>query len=197
MLAPLLHCTDFFVRFNRSRFYSLFILKHFCPVRKLIWMDKNIFQWRMETSLKDYFIMYYFLEGSWIMNIVNCFCQPVLSTCHNWELFIAHPHRPLCFKKIRTTTPIVFLISSTVVPNYCNHSTAFDPQSFAPFSKFQVSLIDLSQSDIQILYGFQIDNGIRQCIQSSWAEIFKSKFVVHGHYIIFVTLLFISIYKKW
>ena len=29
-----------------------------------------------------------------------------------------------------------------------------------------LSLIDLSQSDIQILYGFQID-GIRQCVNSS------------------------------
>ena len=30
-----------------------------------------------------------------------------------------------------------------------------------PYLKFQVCLIDLSQSDIQILYGFQMDNGIR------------------------------------
>ena len=80
MLAPLLHCTDFFVRFNRSQFYSLFILKHFCPVRKLIWMDKNIFQWRMETGLKDYFIMYS-CKGHelWILLTVfvhQC-CQPV------------------------------------------------------------------------------------------------------------------------
>ena len=43
------------------------------------------------------------------------------------------------------------VISNTVVPN--------------PYS--QVSLIDLSQSDIQILYGLQIDNGIRQCVNSS------------------------------
>ena len=28
----------------------------------------------------------------------------VLSTCHNWGLLITCTHKPLCFKKIRTTT---------------------------------------------------------------------------------------------
>ena len=35
-----------------------------------------------------------------------------------------------------------------------------------PYLKFQVSLIGLSQSDIQILYGLQIDNVIQQCVAS-------------------------------
>ena len=42
-------------------------------------------------------------------------------------------HRALCFKKIKTTTTTVFLISNTVVPNPYSHSTAFDSQSFAPY----------------------------------------------------------------
>ena len=36
----------------------------------------------------------------------------VLSNCYNWELLIANPHRPLCFKKIRKTTTTAFLISA-------------------------------------------------------------------------------------
>ena len=36
-----------------------------------------------------------------------------------------------------------------------------------PYFKLQVLLIDLSQSDIEILYGLQIDNGVRQCANSS------------------------------
>ena len=65
--------------------------------------------------------------------------------------------------KIRTTTATVSLISNTVVSNPYSDSITFDPQFFAavhPCLKFQVHLIDLSQSDIQVLYGFQIDNGI-------------------------------------
>ena len=42
-----------------------------------------------------------------------------------------------------------------------------------PYLKFQVSLIALSQSDIQILYGLQIDNVFRQCVDSK-TEIFKT-----------------------
>ena len=77
---------------------------------------------------------------------------------HNWKLLIACPHRPLYFKKIRTTTTIV------VVPNTCRHSTVFNPQSFVPlhpYLKFQVCLIDLSKSDIQIPFDLQIDNSIQ------------------------------------
>ena len=66
-----------------------------------------------------------------------------------------------------------------------------------PYLKFKFHLIGLSQSDIQILYGFQIDNSAQQCVSSSWTGIFKNKFVVHGHYIRFATLLLISIYQKW
>ena len=49
------------------------------------------------------------------------------------------------------TTTTAFKISKTVVPN--------------PYS--QVTFLDRLQSDIQILYGRQIDNGIRQCVGSS------------------------------
>ena len=76
------------------------------------------------------------------------------------------------------TTTTAFKISKTVVPN--------------PYS--QVTFLDLLQSDIQILYGRQIDNGIRQCVGSSWTGIFKNKFVVHGQYIRFATPLLVSIF---
>ena len=39
--------------------------------------------------------------------------------------------------------------------------------------------MDLSQSDIEILYGLQADDDIPQCV-SSWIGIFKNKFMVHG-----------------
>ena len=55
---------------------------------------------------------------------------------HNRQLLIACTHRPLCFKKIRTTITIAFLIFNTVVPNPYNHSTAFDPQSFVPLHPY-------------------------------------------------------------
>ena len=47
--------------------------------------------------------------------------------------------------------------------NLYSHNTAFDPQSSAPLS---VRLIDLSQSDIQVLKDLQID-GIWLCLNSS------------------------------
>ena len=57
-------------------------------------------------------------------------------------------------------------ISYAVVPNPYSHSTAFNPQFFRnPYLKLKVPSIDLSQSDIQILDAFQIDNG--QCLDSS------------------------------
>ena len=84
---------------------------------------------------------------------------------HNWKLLITCPHRPLCFKKIRTTTTTMFLIFNTVVLNPYSHSIEFNSPSFAPWPY-------LSQSDIQILYGFQIDNGIWQFVNSSWTGIF-------------------------
>ena len=79
------------------------------------------------------------------------------------------PHRPLCFKKIKTITTTAFSISSTVVLNPYSHSTAFGPQSFAPLILVGSSLIDLFQSDIQMLHNLQIDNGIQKCVNSSWA----------------------------
>ena len=36
-----------------------------------------------------------------------------------------------------------------------------------PYFKFQVLLMDLSQYDIETLYGLQIDNGVRQFVNSS------------------------------
>ena len=109
--------------------------KHFWPIRKLIWLDRNIFHWRVKTDLKDYFIMYYFLGGPWIVKIINSFCSLVLSTCHNWEILVAHPHRSLLLEKTRTTATIAFLISNKVVSNPQNHSTAFNPQSFTLLSQ--------------------------------------------------------------
>ena len=52
-----------------------------------------------------------------------------------------------------------------------------------PYLKFKVYLIDLSQSDIQIIYGLQIDNGIWQRVNSSGTGIFRNKFVIYGQYI--------------
>ena len=95
------------------------------------------------------------------------------------------PHRPLCF---RTTTTTAFLISNIVVSNPYSHSAAFDSQFRTPYLKFKVRLIDLSQSDIHILYDLQIDNGIWQCVSSSWTGIFKNKFVFHGQYFRFATV---------
>ena len=123
-------------------------------------MDENIFHWRVKTGLTSNFIMYYFLQGTWIMKNVNCFCPMVLSTCHNWELLIAPPHRPLSFNIIKTTTNTAFLISNTVVPNPYSHSKAFDPNLLHPYLKFQVHLTDFSQSDVQMLYRLQIDYSI-------------------------------------
>ena len=60
----------------------------------------------------------------------------VLSTCHNWKVLVARLHRPLlCFKKIRTTSTTVFLISNAVVSNPCSHNTALDSQFLAPLSE--------------------------------------------------------------
>ena len=70
-------------------------------------------------------------------------------------------------KNLSKITTTAFLTSNTVVPNPYNHSAAFDLQSFTPLSEVPVSLIDMSQSNIQILYNLQIDNGILQCVDSS------------------------------
>ena len=83
------------------------------------------------------------------------------------HLLATYPHRPLCFKKKKTTTT-AFLICNRVDLNPYSHDIAFDPQSFRALSfKFQVCLMDLCQSDIQVLYGLQIDNGTQQFVNSS------------------------------
>ena len=66
-----------------------------------------------------------------------------------------------------------------------------------PYLKFQIHLIDLPQSSIQVLYGLQTDDDIRQCVNSSWTGMFNTKFVVRGQYIRFTTSLLISNYQKW
>ena len=66
------------------------------------------------TLCLDDLIMYYFLWGPYIVKTVNC--PLVLSTCHNWELLFICPHKPLWFKKTRTTTTAL-LTYNTVVPN--------------------------------------------------------------------------------
>ena len=58
-------------------------------------------------------------------------CTVLIPLCKNNLNF---PDRPLCFKKIRTTTTTTFLISNTIVSNPYSHSTAFDPQSFTSLS---------------------------------------------------------------
>ena len=105
-------------------------------------------------------------------------------------------HSPLCSKKIKITTTTAFLISNTVVPNPYSHIRAFIPHLSHPYLQFHNCLIDLSQPDIQILYGLQIDHGIRQCINSGWTGILKDKFRVHGQNMRFVTPLLISIYQN-
>ena len=130
------------------------------------------------------------------MKIVSCFCPLVLSTCHNKELLIAYPFRPLCFKNLRTTTTATFLISNTVVPNPYSHSAAFDPQSLAPFSKVQGSFSRSVSVWHSVHYSLQIGNGILQCVNRNRTVIFLKKFVVYGQYIGFTTLLLISIFQK-
>ena len=85
-----------------------FCWKYFWPLGKLTWLGMNIFNWIVETDLKDDFVMCYFLWGSWIVKIVSCFCPMVLWTYHNRELLIACPHSPLWFKIITTTRPNIF-----------------------------------------------------------------------------------------
>ena len=104
------------------------------PVGKLIWLDKNIFHWRVERGLQNDFIMFYFLLGLQILKIFNLFCPLVLSACRNWKLLITSPHRPLCFKKIRATSTAAFLFSNIIALNPYSHIIAFDPQSFASLS---------------------------------------------------------------
>ena len=115
-------------------FIHSYFIPYFWPIRKLIWLDKNIFHWRVETGFTNDFIMFKYLQGPWIAKFVNCFGPLVISTCHNWEILITCPHRPLRCKKIRTTTTTAFLISNTVVLNPNSHSAALDPQSFASFA---------------------------------------------------------------
>ena len=81
------------------------------------------------SQCNKYWLSLVHTRGPQIVNIANCFSPLVLSTCHNWELFIARQHRPLCFKKIRTTTTTAFLISNTVAPNPYSHSTALSSRS--------------------------------------------------------------------
>ena len=131
----------------------------------------------------------------------NC-CYAYTKICA-WYWFIcvktfesgSLPRRPLGLKKIKTAST-VFFISKTIVLNPYSNGAIFDPQFSYPFLNLHVCWIDMSQSDIQILYSLQIDNGIRQCVNSRWTGIFKNKFIVCGQYIGFATLLLISIYQK-
>ena len=85
---------------------------------------------------------------------------------HNSELLLAQPHIFLCFKKIRATTAttLLFPTQSRILTAIVQHSIL---NLLHPYLKFQVFLIDITQSDIQILYGLQIDNGIPQSVNSS------------------------------
>ena len=83
-----------------------------------------------------------------VLRILENLSTVLIPLCKNKANLL---HGPLYFKKIKTTTTTAFSISSTFL-NPHNHVTVFDPQPFAPYLKFQVSLVDLSQSDIQIFY---------------------------------------------
>ena len=63
------------------------------------------------------------------------------------------------------------MILSTVLTVIVQHSAL---NLLLPYLKFQVRLIDLSQPAIQIPYGVQIDNAIRQCVNKSRIRIFKN-----------------------
>ena len=106
----------------------------------------------------------------------------------NENYLLSTPQRPLCFKNLKTTTN-TFLIPNTVVLNPYSHSAALILNLLHLYLKFQVHLIDLSQLDIQILYGLQIDNDIWQYLvrTSSWSI---------GQYFRFSKLLLILIYQK-
>ena len=89
-------------------------------------------------------------------------CTVLIPQCrNNLNLSIS------CLDQIKTITATAFLISNKEVLNPCSHRTTFDSQSFISYCKFQVSLINLSQSDIQILCGLQIGNGIHPCVNSN------------------------------
>ena len=83
-----------------------------------------------------------------VLHILENLSTVLIPLCKNKANLL---HGPLYFKKVKTTTTTAFSISSTVL-NPHNHVTVFNPQPFAPYLKFQVSLLDLSQSDIQIFY---------------------------------------------
>ena len=89
----------------------------------------------------------------------------------NWELLIACPHRPVCFKKIRTATTSASILNTVVWNQYSIVQNSI-LNLLHHYLKFQVCFTDLSQSDIQTLYGLQIVNGIWQCVNSSWTGIF-------------------------
>ena len=66
-----------------------------------------------------------------VLCVHKILCMVLIPLC---DLNLPISHRPLGFKKIKTTTTTAFLISNTIVPHLYCHSTAFDPQSFAPLS---------------------------------------------------------------
>ena len=67
-----------------------------------------------------------------------------------------------------TTITKAFLISNTAVPNPYSSSTAFNPESFTPIP---LSLLDLSQSDIHVLY------------RLAFSQFCDMVIMVHGQYI--------------
>ena len=139
--------------------------------------------------------MYYFLWGSWIVKIVNC----TINLSQLRTIYCA-PTQTIVLLENKSNHYHSIFKFNTVVPNLYSHNTAFNPQTlnlWQPYRKFQVCLIDLSEPAISILYGLQIDNGIRQCVNSNWIGIFSNKLVVHVQYIRFAKSLLISIYQKW
>ena len=125
MLATSLHCAVFclFVCFYRSQLCSPtinqislgqskgwfpFIL--LCRQEKYHWtglFGLHIDHTNMISELYQHMYLYTSCKSHELWKMAT-----VLSTCHNWELLIACPHRPLCLKKIRATTTTVLLIST-------------------------------------------------------------------------------------
>ena len=132
MLATLLCCTVFF--YLLSQFCSPAInqiscgqLKGWFPFILLCTQERyhwtGLLGWHINytntiSKLYQHMYSYTSCKSQELWKMSN-----VLSTCYNWELLITCPHRLLSFERIRTTTTIVFLISTICSANSANRVT--------------------------------------------------------------------------
>ena len=98
--------------------YQLLYQHDFRIILTYVFVCPQIFHWRVEKALSVTLSCITSCEDHELWKLGT-----IRSTCYNWELLIAHPHSPLCFKKIWTTTTTVFLILKKVVPNPYSNST--------------------------------------------------------------------------